>query len=95
MAASLSTGGRAVSLKAFRLSDIPLDIRLGAVPGAKVRSDAKLAPGEDGLDVQLARLQAERVEVNEIERQAIERVARVPSDRVYWISLRAWEAVMG
>jgi PIN domain nuclease of toxin-antitoxin system len=84
-------------LRPFRLNEIPLDVRLAAARHARVfaRPDDEKDP-RDRLFAALAEL-APSVESEEAvhEREALTRVARSPSDRVYWIRESAWKKVMG
>lgn len=79
-------------LRPFRLNDIPLDVRLHAARHAHVR----VLPDDntDGRDRLFAALTAARPD-DGMEREALDRAARAPSDRVYWVTAKAWARVMG
>ena len=77
-------------LRPFRLNDIPLDVRLRAAKFARTRElPDDTADARDRLFAALAAPAAEE------ERARLQRVARTPSDRIYWIPAKAWNAVMG
>lgn len=90
------TSGRQPLVR-FRLTDIPLDIRLRAVRAAAARS----RPAEDvsGAQLLLARLQSDfwdaADETDTSTFEGMRRAAERPSDRVYRIPLEAFVAVMG
>jgi hypothetical protein len=90
MSASLSSEGRA--LRAFRLSEVPINIRTRAAAIASMRSDLALRDDQAGYGGLLAKLAAQP---DMHERRALLRAAKHPSDRVYWITAKAWEEVMG
>lgn len=78
-------------LQAFRLSQVPLEIRLRAAKrAARGPSLASEARPEDKLFASLLDLRLERGDDD-----AIVVAAKRPSERVYWISAAAWERVMG
>lgn len=83
-------------LRPFRLNEIPLDIRLAAVRHARVAAlpdddvDAR-----DRLFAALTELAGAEPDEDVLEREALARVARAPSDRVYWVTEKAWRNVMG
>lgn len=90
MSASLTEGR---GLKAFRLSDIPYPIRKRAAKIALAQSDRALPDEQAGYGGLLARLTTPGA--SPAMRQAIERAAERPSDRVYYVRAEAWEKVMG
>lgn len=83
-------------LVAFRLSDIPIDLRKRGARTLVNRSTLALKPDEAGLKGLMGTLMAniERGE-NTTDPEVIKRVAERPSDRVYWIPRPAWNEVMG
>jgi hypothetical protein len=93
MSASLSTEGRAHRLRAFRLSEIPYDIRKRALSIALGQSDRALPDEQSGYGGLLAKLSVPAPSFNQ--RKALELAAERPSERVYFVTVKAWEKVMG
>lgn len=91
MSASLSTEGR--RLRAFRLSDVPYDIRKRALRIALGQSDRALPDEQSGYGGLLAKLSAPAPTWNQ--RKALELAVERPSERVYFIPMAAWQKVMG
>lgn len=81
-------------LVAFRLTDVPLDLRARAANRLARKSEAALDPDLDSAASLMARLREMRVG-NVSDPEVIKRIAAHPSDRVYWITRSAWERVMG
>ena len=76
----MSTSPRGGALVAFRLADIPIEIRLRAKDRLLRASGATdYLPTTD----------------SPIERVRIGIAAETPSDRLYWIRRERWERVMG
>jgi hypothetical protein len=77
-------------LRPFRLNDVPLDLRLAAAKHAHVAVlPDDVADPHDRLFAALA------APANTGLRDQLVRVARTPSERVYWIPATAWTRVMG
>lgn len=91
---ALSTGAQE-RLVAFRLAEVPLDVRVRAADSVARRADMALPDDAGGVKGLLARLGDRAAGHDSADRDSLRRVAREPSDRVYWISLAAWERVMG
>lgn len=77
-----------------RLAQIPLKVRLRA---ASTAARANVAdPNLEPADLLFARLMANvEAEGDVADPEVLRKVAQNPSDRLYWISLKAWERVMG
>lgn len=92
---SLSPSVGRQGLKAFRLSDVPIEIRLRAalaVARAHREADDKVDP----RDRLFARLRSDAAAGGDsTETETIKQIAQAPSERVYWISRDAWERVIG
>ena len=87
---STSPRSRGGGLHGFRLAEVPIEIRLRAAASA-ARSVTQAIPEskrpEDRLFLRL--IAPEHRTADEFRR-----VAEAPSERVYWISVEAWERVM-
>jgi hypothetical protein len=84
-------------LRPFRLNEVPLDVRMAAARHARVRElpDDNTDP-RDRLFAALTDLgPAVDSEEDVLAREALTRAARSPSERVYWITEKAWRKVMG
>lgn len=81
-------------LKSFRLSDVDPDLRLRAARNILLgrASNDDLAPEDRLLSLLRSNVEAG---VDTSDRDGLYKVAREPSNEVYWISMRAWENVMG
>ena len=77
-------------LRPFRLAQIPLEIRLRAAKRASVRAIPDDA--EDPRDRLFAALAAPAIDDDRVR---LLRAAHAPSDRVYWVTEKAWAKVMG
>jgi hypothetical protein len=77
-------------LRPFRLDEIPLAVRLAAARHARVV--AHLDDNADPRDRLFAALNASAADGL---RDQLNRAARAPSGRVYWIPAAAWTRVMG
>lgn len=82
-------------LVAFRLADIPLDLRTSAVEALVRRRDSALTIDQAGTGGLLARVTALSQGDNTGDAETLRKIAREPSDRVYWIPRPAWESVFG
>lgn len=78
-------------LRPFRLSDVPIDVRLQAARRL-ARKDAALP--DDPTDAR-DRLFAALAGGVSRDFAVLQRVAESPSPRVYWIPERAWKKVLG
>ena len=87
MSTSPRRGG---GLHGFRLGDVPIEIRLRAAKSA-ARSVTQAIPEskrpEDRLFLRLVAPELRTVD-------EFRRVAEAPSERVYWVSVEAWDRVM-
>ena len=92
MSVSLHRGETA--LKAFKLSDVPLDIRIAAAKRLS-RTHKTFSPDAKGTDRLLAAVLDVRAHDQTDEKDAIRAAAEHPSDRVYYVSMRKWVEVMG
>jgi hypothetical protein len=92
MASRSERGGR---LKGFRLADVPLDLRLGAARTVGRGSSGALSSVAKPTDRLFARLLDLGVHGDTGGVKEMEQVAKKPSARVYWVSLDAWERVVG
>lgn len=83
-------------LKAFRLADVPLELRERAVRSVAMSSTHAAGAEIKPADHLFSRLLADRAaggDTGDVE--VLRKVAREPSERVYWISKAAWDRVIG
>lgn len=78
-------------LTAFRLSDVPLDVRLRAADRIARRSIEAIPEAPHAEDRLFARLLSP---TGADDRDMLRRIAERPSRKVYWIPRAAWERVM-
>lgn len=77
-------------LTPFRLTDVPLELRLRAVRHIQRATIESIPDTKHAEDRLFARLHSPA----EGDRDALRRIAERPSPKVYWISLAAYERVM-
>lgn len=84
-------------LRPFRLNEIPLELRLAAARHARVLTlpDDERDPRDRLFAVLADPVALADPEEVVLERNALIRAAKSPSERVYWIRETAWRKVMG